>query len=310
MNREEFSTLVSATLENVAQFAELKAGQKLPRKFAFQWSGRSHPRVRENIVEYIVERVFIDEEHVYPDVHLGVADLLEDGSLLILGIVFGNERKPYGHRWMGNEGPFHPMVGISFLNKLAGIPDYFWPDETFHFITPDNSKHRTPWHVRPDIPKLPDKLRKDISAITPSRSGDLSYWPCVARMKDGTAIDCVYVVPEAPYIRHWGVYPQQDSGKKYISLADVEALTESPKRLPAKFADKLYKSGESGMGYTIFTVMFADGSRQAYGTGNAVDFIDYPKGKNQDDVVDVLPHEGRDAKPLSGPKYYWCLFAE
>src|SRR5258706_7386068 len=126
---------------------------------------------------------------------------------------------------------------------------------------------------KPEFPKLPDKLRDDLNTITPSLDGDLTYWPCAARLKDGTVLACVYVVHEVPYIRHWGVYPQHDHGKSYISLADVDALAESPKRLPARFTNKLYKNGESGMGYTIFTVVFSDGSRQAYGTGNAVDFI-------------------------------------
>jgi hypothetical protein len=51
MNREEFSTFVSAEVEGVVQFAEEKAGQKLPRKFAFQWLGRSNPRLTENIID-------------------------------------------------------------------------------------------------------------------------------------------------------------------------------------------------------------------------------------------------------------------
>jgi hypothetical protein len=106
-----------------------------------------------------------------------------------------------------------------------------------------------------------------------------------------------------------GRLSQQDRGKSYISVADVDALAESPRRLPARFANKLYRSGESGMGRTIFTVVFADGSRQAYGAGNAVDFIRYPEGKTSSDVVDVLPHEGRTAEPVSSPEYYWCLLA-
>jgi hypothetical protein len=163
---------------------------------------------------------------------------------------------------------------------------------------------------KPSFPKLPDKLREDLRAISPSRDGDLFYLPCAARMKDGTVLACVYVVPERRYIKHWGVYPQQDRGKSYISLSDVDAFTESPKRLPAQFANKIYDSGESGMGYTIFTVVFSDGSRQACGTGNAVDFIRYPEGKGPKDVIDVLPHEGRGADLVSGPEYYWCLFSD
>ena len=94
MNREDFSTFVSATLEEIVRFAEEKAGQKLPRTFAFQWLGHSHPRITENIVEQIVKRVFIDEEHIYPCVDLGVGDLLEDGSLLIVGNVSGHAPRP------------------------------------------------------------------------------------------------------------------------------------------------------------------------------------------------------------------------
>ena len=66
-----------------------KCGETLPRKYSFRWLGRSHPVVEQNVVEHIVERVFVDEEHIYPCVDLGVADLLEDGSLLIVGNVAG-----------------------------------------------------------------------------------------------------------------------------------------------------------------------------------------------------------------------------
>jgi hypothetical protein len=183
-------------------------------------------------------------------------------------------------------------------------------------ITPDFVNYTEPWNHsmrpldKPQFPTLPDKLREDLGTITPSVDGDLTYWPCSARMKDGTVLVCVYVVPEGPYIKHWGVYPQQDRGKSYVSLSDVDAFAESPRRLPAQFANKLYKSGESGMGYTIFTVVFADGSRQAYGGGNAVDFLRYPEGKGQSDVIDVVPHEGRSAEPVGRPEYYWCLFSD
>lgn len=310
MNREEFSTLVSMTLEEVAQFAEEKAGQKLPRKFALRWSDCPSQLIVEDILEHIVERVFIDEKHIYPDVNLGICDLLDDGSLLIVGSVANYPPpRPFERIRKGVEGPFTPIVGIAFLNKLVGVKDSFSLDRPFSFISRDLAKPG-PWHVKPDLQKLPAKLREDLSTITPSTSGDLTYWPCVARMKDGSVLDCVYVVPEGPYIRQWGIYPQQDRGKRHISIADVETLTDSPTRLPAKFANRLYEAGESRMGCTIFTVVFADGSRHAYGTGNAIDFICYPEGKSQSDVVDVLPHEGRNAKPMKCPEFFWCLFSE
>ena len=162
---------------------------------------------------------------------------------------------------------------------------------------------------RPPSPKLPDKLRKDLDTIPPSHDGDLNYWPCAAHLKNGTVLTCVYVVAESSYIKVWGVYPEQDRHKNHVSILSVDALAESPWRLPAKFANRLYENGESGMGYTIFTVVFSDGSRQAYGTGNAVDFVRYPEGKGAADVLDVVPHEGRNAEPVRSPEYYWCLFS-
>jgi hypothetical protein len=52
----------------------------------------------------------------------------------------------------------------------------------------------------------------------------------------------------------------------------------------------------------VFTLVFAkrfglQKHHQAYLTGNAVDFIDYPEGMNADNVKAVLPHVGRDASP-------------
>jgi len=157
---------------------------------------------------------------------------------------------------------------------------------------------------------LPDKLRRDLDVISPSLDGVLTYWPCAARLRDGTKLVCVYVVEETNYIKVWGVYPEQNRHKSYVSVSDVSELAESPRRLPARFADKLYTHGESGMGYTIFTVLFKDGSRQAYVGGNAVDFVRYPEGKGASDVSDVLPGEGRNAEPVRTPEFYWCLFSE
>lgn len=64
------------------------------------------------------------------------------------------------------------------------------------------------------------------------------------------------------------------------------------------------------MGYTIFTVVFSDGFRQAYSSGNAVDFITYPPGKNPGDVIAVEPHAGREWGPIRAPEWYWCLYSE
>jgi hypothetical protein len=159
-------------------------------------------------------------------------------------------------------------------------------------------------------PLLPH-VREALKSIEPSRDGELVHYPCRVVLKSGEAFDTVYIVPEKPHVKHWGVYPENDRGKRWIRMEDVVEVQESPTRLPAKFANEIYRSGESGMGYTIFTVVFVDGVRQAYATGNAVDFIRYPSSKLPKDVVAVIPHEGRrDDSLVKSPEWYWCLYSE
>ena len=160
-------------------------------------------------------------------------------------------------------------------------------------------------------PLLPH-IREALKTIEPSHDRQMVYFPCRAVLKSGEACDTVYIVDtdtEEPYIKYWGVYPENDRGKRWIRMEDVAEVQESPIRLPAQFANEIYKNGESGMGYTIFTVVFADGTQQACVTGNAVDFIVYPIGKGPNDVAAVIPHEGREASLVNSPEWYWCLYS-
>jgi hypothetical protein len=156
---------------------------------------------------------------------------------------------------------------------------------------------------------LPDHVREALGGIVPSGDDELWYFPCRVTLRDGRIFDTVYIEPEMPYLRWWGVYPEDDRGKRFVKIDDVVKVEDSPTRLPARFANQIYDHGESGMGYTIFTIVFSDGERQACTTGNAVDFIRYPIGKGPNDVSSVLPHEGRNAQQIGVPDWYWCLYS-
>jgi hypothetical protein len=158
-------------------------------------------------------------------------------------------------------------------------------------------------------PSLPDHVREALTGIVPSGDDELYYFPCRVTLKDGRVLDTVYIEPEMPYLRSWGVYPEDDRGKRFVKIEDVVKVEDSPWRLPARFANQIHDHGESGMGYTIFTVIFSDGQRQACSTGNAIDFIRYPNGKGPEDVMAVLPHEGRSMQPVAAPDWYWCLYS-
>lgn len=157
---------------------------------------------------------------------------------------------------------------------------------------------------------LPDHIRQAMHSIPPSDGGSIMYYPCRVILKNGASLDTVYIEPEKRYLRVWGIYPEDDRDKRSVCIEDVVKVEDSPTRLPFQFANEIYRNGESGMGYTIFTVVFSDGRSQAYSTGNAVDFIRYPEGKGPQDVVAVEPHEGRNANPTPTPGWYWCLYSE
>jgi hypothetical protein len=133
------------------------------------------------------------------------------------------------------------------------------------------------------------------------------------QLRSGAWRDYVYVLDADAYHRVWGVWPREDRAKRSVAVEDVVAIEESPHRLPAALATAQYAGGESGMGYTILTVVLRDGRRLPRVLGGAIDFPVLPVGITTDDVVDVV-REGREVfrhrspRPDEGPApYAWCL---
>jgi hypothetical protein len=140
---------------------------------------------------------------------------------------------------------------------------------------------------------IADKLRR----IQPSGEGsEPRYFPCSVTLKSGANVECVYLCEAISWFALWGVWPEDARGKRSINVEDIADLQESVFRLPARFANRIYRAGESGMGYTIFVVEFGDGTHAAYGTGNAVDFITYPPGQSAA-TVKHLSRRGRRSRP-------------
>lgn len=158
-------------------------------------------------------------------------------------------------------------------------------------------------------PALSSDLERQLAGIEPSGDRSIEYRPCAVVLADGAVHERVYVQDAQSYISLWGVWPEDDPGKRSIDVSQVVAIRDSPDRLPAAVARQVYESGESGMGYTIFTLMFRDGTARAYVTGSAIDFVTFPAGKTAKDIVSVVPHRGREESPFSDPiAYAWCLY--
>ena len=158
-----------------------------------------------------------------------------------------------------------------------------------------------------DIKEIGDGLKDQLLQITPSVDFIMNYRPCKVRLKNGQLLDRVYVADYESYLMTWGVMPKDDPGKKSILIEDVEEILESPYRMPADFASRLYEYGESGMGYVIFTIKFDNGQIVNAVTGNAVDFPPFPDGLTTKNIVDIIPG-GQRKNTIQGPDYFWCVF--
>jgi hypothetical protein len=130
-------------------------------------------------------------------------------------------------------------------------------------------------------------------------------------LDDGSRLDRVYFAEAEPWFLNWGVWPDEDRGKREVDVRRVRSVFESPSRLPPEAAGVLYEAGESGMGYHLFTLRFRDGSSASFASGNAVDFVDYPPGQSAATVAEVIPHgRGFDPDRKVAPDYWWCLYSE
>jgi hypothetical protein len=158
-------------------------------------------------------------------------------------------------------------------------------------------------------PHLPKRLMQQLARVPVSHDRFMHYAPCLVRLRSGRVCPRVYVAEESEYLALWGYDPSRPA----ISIRHVGAIEDSPLRLGPTLADRVYEAGESGMGYTIFTVHMKDGRSLPFSTGGAVDFPNWPPGVDPKDAVSVEPHVGREHFQASGSAksldYLWCLYS-
>lgn len=166
-----------------------------------------------------------------------------------------------------------------------------------------------------DIKPISKELLAQLMRVPASTNGYMEYRPCLVEFDDGSWFPRVYVVEVGAYMKVWGVLPGDDPAKQSFQIERVKRIEDSPERLTAEHANAIYKAGESGMGYVIFTIVLKDGRRLPYVTGNAVDFPNWPTGVTPAMVASVESHHGREYFRNHPPQadersadYAWCLY--
>ena len=158
------------------------------------------------------------------------------------------------------------------------------------------------------FPLITKPLAAELKSITPSIKKQAKLYPCLATLTDGRQLDGVYMISASDFLRIDDI-----ESRTILPLGRVAHIEESPTRLPPKFADRIYRSGESAMGYYLFTLVFDDGTHLPCRTGDSVDFVDLPHSFGNRKIVNVLPHVGQKVMPAGAPQGHgaaavWCPF--
>ena len=123
----------------------------------------------------------------------------------------------------------------------------------------------------------PPEFLQRLDSIEPGVWGT----PCAAVLRDGSATPCALA---------W-VNPRYSDAGSWTNPQDVLFIDQSPSRMPAKFAHRIHDAGESGMGYHVYVVHFADGSNFVHFAWNQkIDLVSLPEGYTTRDIVRVDPN--------------------
>lgn len=108
--------------------------------------------------------------------------------------------------------------------------------------------------------------------------------PCSITLLDGRSFNCALVLENPWY---------SDAGG-WINPSLVRSVSESPFRMPARFANIIRGAGESGMGYHRYVVYLSDGKSFIHVSPNfTIDVVRMPAGYTPIEIVSVGPTEGR-----------------
>jgi len=125
MTREAFKAHVQETIDSFIQETEKRIGQRLERRYCFNWIGaKNEPVPQEQVAEFITQQAYVDAEHIYPCFDIGVGEMLDDGRLLLVGYRASYPPRPWGKNWTGRDGPFVFILGQKLLDgyPFAEIP--------------------------------------------------------------------------------------------------------------------------------------------------------------------------------------------
>jgi hypothetical protein len=158
------------------------------------------------------------------------------------------------------------------------------------------------------VQEISQELLSQLQQVEPSRYGDVDLNPCRVTLRDGRVLPRILMIDADQWHQAWGDLIEDKDFAEQVPIQDVVRVEESAFRLPAQLASKMYAAGESAMGGSRFALILEDGRRFFCGTGAIVDFVDLPPDVTVDQVVELIPHEGRLVRDRLDPSDFAICF--
>lgn len=119
MTQNEFKKHIEKTLLELKLYAELHSGEELPNDFEFEWQfiEKLNAVGKDNVIELITEKVYLEENRIYPCVELIVENVTSENRILISGRIAGYEPREFGKGWSNRPGPFIYGIGNELISK-------------------------------------------------------------------------------------------------------------------------------------------------------------------------------------------------
>lgn len=156
------------------------------------------------------------------------------------------------------------------------------------------------------IPRLPNHLDK----LVREHSSE-EYFACDLITTKGEKVERVYLYSADSYLKEWGVWPEKNME---IPLSDVLEIVASKNSLPIEIVQKIIAKGETGMGYSSFTLIDQTGLEYPVLSGNLVNYIALPSSVSPNSIVDLRfdspsTYIGSNIKLFRNAPHKFCLYA-
>lgn len=157
---------------------------------------------------------------------------------------------------------------------------------------------------------LSDEVAAGLSRLLASFD-TFSGWtlhPAAATLRDGTEHPAVLFVRLSPDEGAWA--EELERAGRCLHPEQVVAVRESPIRLPALLANRLYEAGAATQREYLFHAVTKDGQRFTARAEQVVDFISLPEPHQPEHLAEVYPVESAAAEDavLSTVPFRWCFY--